>query len=486
MGRGNTAQQSKKTPTPQQAVSQASATGPTRFGGIIQEDFLPELRWPQAYQTYDEMRKNSPAIGGFFRAIDAGFRAVRWESTPYDDSPEAKTASNFLHSCINDMERPLTSQFTDINTMLPFGFAPTEMVFKWRRGRDTYPASKYTDNLIGFHDWPLIPQDTIQEWLYEDEKYPSRLTGIRQQVVQQGKPPIVDIPINKIMLFRAYAEKDSPEGLSILRNAYRSWYFLTNLEVVEAISLERTGAGIPTIKLPERASSKTDQATGSDEEAAQNIVKQIKADEQGGVVLPYGWEFSIVTSSLQRPELFDLAIKRHRSNILMSLLAVFLELGTARVGSFAMAREGTSFFEHAFDGIVMSVEDLINEKAVPMLFTLNGFSLDRLPRLTHRTKAGESLKDIIESVEKMITAEVLQANDPNLVDYVKAVFKIPTGDTVAEREKLTRPEETDAADADEQDVDSETGPDGDADTGRDLSRVSQVPTNGTGREVGVP
>jgi hypothetical protein len=419
-----------------EAMLQASASGPTRFGGIIQEEFLQELRWPDAYKVYDEMRKNSAAIGGFIRAIESAFRAVRWYAIPFDDTQDDKIAAAFLEQNLHDMSRCWSDVMTDMLTMVPFGFAPTEMVFKWRRGRGEAPPSKFSDGRIGFKDFILIPQNTIMEWVYDEPDNPSDLLGLKQMdlLSQVGGGGIIEIPIKKILNFRVRAERDNPEGESVLRQAYRSYYFQTNLEVVEAISLERTGAGIPVMKLPKESTTKAKLGNASDEQKAQNIVKALRADEQGGVVIPETWELELLTAQGLRPELFDLAIKRHRPNLLISVLAAFLEMGTARVGSFATSKVGRSFFEAAFDGWTSAVEDPINDKAVPLLFELNGWDTDRLPKLTHSALAGEDIEEIMKAITDLGKEGFLEKDDPALRQHLKSLLRIPEGSTVVERE----------------------------------------------------
>jgi hypothetical protein len=53
------------------------------------------------------------------------------------------------------------------------------------------------------------------------------------------------------MLFRTKSRKGSPEGKSILRNAYRSWYFKRRIQEIEGIGIERDLAGFPTLTAPE-------------------------------------------------------------------------------------------------------------------------------------------------------------------------------------------------------------------------------------------
>ncbi len=423
--------------TKSKAQAQVSLGGPNRSGGAISEDFLAELRYPQAAVTYNEMRKNSPVIGGFLRAIESAFRSTTWKSVPYDNSSVGYARAGFLQETIEDTNRPWSDIMSDILTFLPFGFSFNEMVFKLREGSDGHPTSKFRDGKVGFKDFVLIPHDSIIEWLYDEPDEPDELIGVRQLIMHggfgDGRGGTADVPLNKSLLFRTRAEKNSPEGESVLRQAYRSWYYMSNLEAVEAISLERTGAGIPVLHLPPGATTKAEAGNLSDIEVAKQIVRQVRVDEQGGIVEPDGWTFRLEMSKGLRPELFDLAIKRHRANILMSVLAVFLELGTARVGSFATAKSGRSYFENSLEGYVNTVEDVFNLCAVPLLFELNGITDGQLPKLTHTTFAGEGMVETIESILKLLEAGLIDTDKAVLSEYMSDILHLPRGATITEQ-----------------------------------------------------
>lgn len=413
--------------------TQISAPGLKRVGGRIYEEFLQELRFPHGLRAYDEMRKNSGTVGGFLRATEASFRSVRWFTVPSDDSPRAVAHAAFAESCRRDMQMTWSNIVSNAITFLPFGFSAMEMTFKERRGKEGLPKSLFDDGKIGFADLSLIGHDSILEWAYDPVKV-NELIGIWQ--IAPPKYERVLIPREKFLLFRTKAEKDNPEGHSILREGYYDYYNMVRLEAVESISLERTGAGIPVVHLPKGATSKADGAN-SDEEKAEELVRSVRVDEQGGVVEPEGWQFRLErpTGRLD-PQLFDLAIKRHRSGMLMSVLAVFLELGTARVGSFALAQQGRSFFETAFEGYVMAFEETYNEEAVPLLFELNGVD-DQLPQLTHATIAGTDIESLTDAVKNLTDSGYLDPEDPMIRNYFKDLLRLPRGDTAEELRDIT-------------------------------------------------
>jgi len=74
-------------------------------------------------------------------------------------------------------------------------------------------------------------------------------------------------------------EGDNYQGVSVLRPAYKHWFIKQNLEKFDAIKHQKQGVGVPVIYLPKNA-------TTEDKDAALTIVKNFKANEQSGVVMP--------------------------------------------------------------------------------------------------------------------------------------------------------------------------------------------------------
>ena len=406
-----------------------SSSGLKIWGGQIQEDYLPELQGKRAIAVYDEMRKGNSIVGGFVRAVEMAFRSVVWADIPYDDSREGLERAALLTSVRNDMRHAWTAFTANSMTMLPFGHAPFEMTFKVRSG---YPKSKFSDGKVGLANLDLIAQDSIERW--ETETLSScDIVAITQRVPITSQE--IRIPIDKVVNFRIRLEKDNPEGESLFRQAYRDWYYMNNLEAIEGISLERTGAGIPCITLPKGASTIDDTGALSDEQAAIDIVKQVRVDEQGGIVLFSGWEFRLARPEGRvDPDLFDLAIKRHRSNMLISVLATFLEFGTSRVGSFALAQQSRSFFEVALEGYVNIFEDTFNKTVVPLLFELNGITDGRYPSLSHTTVGDPELSIIANYIERLRKVGLLQDVSPVLEQYLKDLAKFPRGATLIDQQ----------------------------------------------------
>lgn len=132
-------------------------------------------------------------------------------------------------------------------SFLTFGWSFHEIVYKRRAGnsRDPRLNSKYTDGLIGWQKLPIRSQETLFRWEYDDH---DNLTGMTQ--LPPPKYVMATIPIDKALHFRTKSRKNNPEGRSILRSAYRAWYFKRRIQEIEGVGIERDLAGLPTLTAP--------------------------------------------------------------------------------------------------------------------------------------------------------------------------------------------------------------------------------------------
>ncbi|NBO56040.1 MAG: hypothetical protein EBU84_15960, partial [Actinobacteria bacterium] len=216
---------------------EAGSTGLRRTSGYIFEEFLPQLQGYRAINTYREMRDNDPIVGAILFAIDKLIRQVQWRVQPATNSVEDKRAAKFVESCMHDMSTSWEDTISEILSMLPYGWSLHEIVYKKREGNEASVSenrSRYDDGYIGWRKLPIRAQDTRQEWIFDKNG------GIMGMV--QSAPPdftLRTIPIEKALLFRTTSDKNNPEGRSILRNAYRPWYFKRRIEEIEAIGVER-------------------------------------------------------------------------------------------------------------------------------------------------------------------------------------------------------------------------------------------------------
>lgn len=424
---------------PRVDMQELGTTGLKRTSGFIYDEFLTRLQGIQGIKTYREMSDNDPVIGAVFYAIEKVITRLEWRVDPYRDStsdgePETldDETAQFIESCLNDMSDSWDSTLSQILSMCIYGWSFHEIVYKQRVGpdhKDPSKRSKFTDGKIGWRKWAIRGQETLYLWTFDED---GGIQGMQQVDPYTGHGRI-DIPIEKALLFRTTAAKNNPEGRSLLRNAYRPWWFKRRIEEIEAIGIERDLAGLPIAYVPPEYLSST---ASNDQQvvlaAIKQIVTSIKRNENEGIVFPQVFDDSgkplfdlkLLTSGGSRQFDTDKVITRLDQRIAMSVLSDFILLGNDRVGSFALGATKMDLWSMSVDSIAKTIADTVNQHAIPRLLRLNGMAVDRAPVLQYSEVAHIDLGEIADFVSKMTTAGVL-APDPALEDHLRELAGLP-------------------------------------------------------------
>ena len=75
--------------------------GQRRWGGVIREEFLPELQGLPGIKTYREMADNDDTVGAILFAIKNLIRHADWNVEPGGDTTDDKNAAQFVEECID-------------------------------------------------------------------------------------------------------------------------------------------------------------------------------------------------------------------------------------------------------------------------------------------------------------------------------------------------------------------------------------------------
>ena len=182
------------------------------------------------------MAYNDAVIGGCLYLIETLIRKAHWHAKAASDDPGDIEAAAFLESCMNDMQEQAWDDFIcEVLSMLIYGFSFHEVVYKVRRGpleKDLKFRSNYTDGKFGWQELPVRSQASLSEWTYDETT--GKITEFVQDPSIVGvKGDLTKIPIEGNLLFRTKSSRINPEGWSILRRAYRSWYFKRYIEELE-------------------------------------------------------------------------------------------------------------------------------------------------------------------------------------------------------------------------------------------------------------
>ncbi len=405
--------------------------GQRRYGGIIYEEFLPVLRGKRGIQVYYEMSENDDVVGAILFAIEMLVRQCNWNVEPGGSTAKDKEAAEFVKSCMDDMQDTWIDTISEILSFLTYGWSYHEIVYKRRMGhtKDPRTKSKYNDKLIGWKNLPIRAQETLYQWEYDNE---DNLLGMTQM-----PPPdygIFTIPVEKALLFRTKKRKGNPEGRSILRNAYRPWYFKRRIQEIEGIGIERDLAGLPVIHGPKDLDiwDETIEANNI-RQGLEDIVRNIRRDEAEGIVLPFGYELELLSSGGTRQFDTNTIINRYDTRVAMTVLADFILLGHQQVGSFALSSDKTELFAVAIGAFLDIICETFNSQGIPSLIDINGqhfAGITEYPKMTHGDIEDVDITKVAAFIKEMVGIGVLVPDD-GLEDYIRQVGHLPerTSDT---------------------------------------------------------
>jgi hypothetical protein len=400
-------------------------TGLNRYAGFVYEEYEPFLRWPQCGKVYQEMADSDPTIGAVLYLAEMLIRGTSWSVDAASQKPADIKAADFLQTCMDDMEMSWANTICEILSMLTYGFSFHEIVYKVRRGpRETSPKfkSKYDDGRIGWRGLPIRAQNSLWQWDFDDE------TGDVVAFEQMAPPKfnLITIPMSKGLLFRTRISRDNPEGKSLLRNAYRPWYFKKHLEEIEGIGVERDLAGLPVMTAPDGLDLWDD--TNPDmvklKNNAEALVASIRKDSEAGILLPHGWTLDLLTSKSTRQAVSTSdIINRYDNRIAITMLSDIVLIGNGNAGSFALADTKQSMLAAALQSQVQNIADVFNAKAVPDLFSYNYFpGITDFPRIKPGQIQTPSLKELALVLRAM---NVNIAGDQEVMNYLRHLLGMP-------------------------------------------------------------
>lgn len=347
-----------------QLYEELGRSGLRHWGGFVFEEWLQQLQYGrQAAEVYREMSDQDPIIGAIVYAIQMLIRRVDWWS-----EPKESRGAEWFDEMRTSMMFSWEDTISEIISYLTYGWSYHEVVYK-----------VMDDGTVGVLKLPLRSQDSLWKWVFDD-------VGDLRGMIQNPPPDYLlrYIPIEKALHFRTSIFKNDPEGRSILRNAYRSWWFVKNIQQIEAIGVERDLAGLPVLQPPEGVDiwDASDPDMAAMLQTAKNVVSSIRRDEQEGVILPFGWTLQLLSAGGQRQFDTTSIISRYENRMATSVLADLVMMGQDKVGSYALAVTKKDLFANSLGAFLDIISSVFNTQLIPKLWELNGWK-DEMPKLCH-------------------------------------------------------------------------------------------------------
>lgn len=418
-------------------LREVGTTGLARQGGFINEEYLKELTGTRGIKVFKEMADNDPIASAMVFSLTKLLARLEWEiQPPANATPDELAATEFVRSCWEDMSAPWTNVLDDILSLITYGWSFLETNYKLRIGPDEqeeWRQSAFTDGKIGWKSFRIRSQDTLNQWIYDEN---GNLLGLEQMDPNGGG--LIPIPLGKGLLFRTSTYKDSPEGRSMLRGAYRPWYYKKRLEDFEGIGVERDLAGLPVATLPAEyfaADAPTDKQQTL--RVMQELVANVRNDAAGGLVFPIAFDangnqiikFELLSSPGSKGFDTNGIIKRKSEEMATSILMDFLMLGHTDTGSFALGTAKIDLWTMAVDAVARGISDTFNDYAIKPLCRANRITLANYPKLAYGSVENVDLDQLGNFLEKM-AAVGLFTPGPEMDKFIRATAKLPEAEEV--------------------------------------------------------
>lgn len=408
--------------------------------GIRQDDYDPLLRGRNGMRLFKRMRDSDPTVGSILTIIETLARGARWTVAPHDDSSASVEAAETFSLILDEMDTSFDDYLSDAVTFLTFGFSLFEIVLR-RREDGTYGVKKLGPRA----QWTVDSFDVTRE---------GDLLGVWQESHDWGR---VYIPSSRLMHLKFTSAYGDPAGRSVLRNAYRSYVYVTHIQEYEAVAIERELNGLPIGRVPSEYLAED----ASDSKKAfvnkfKQILSDVKKNRQGYVLIPSDvYEDVEGKPSAQQMVGFELLASRgtrdidtrkvisgHQQDIARTVMADFLFLGANDRGSFALSKSKTDIFVKAISSFLKAIAYPVNKKLIPYVWEANGWPRETMPSLVFSGLSPvdvEALGNLVRSLGLAGAALFPNEDLTNATLEAAGLPAMPTGNVADSDRRRPRP-----------------------------------------------
>ena len=381
------------------------------LSGIITEEYNSDLQFPDSIDIFDEMRKSDWTVIAILRAIKQPLISAKWQIQSGWEEWKDKEISDFITK--NLFEKIKFKHFLRESLgFLDFWFYYFEKIFEivdwkieWKEFAPRIPKAHYLWGSQKTKDWiDWHPQYITQQVLTLDE--------------EKSNDNLREIPWEKIILFSFEKEGNNFEWVSILRNAYKHFFYKDLLYKISSISAERYGVWVPTAQVKSSMNqTKQDKLI--------EFLKNIRSNEQGYWV----YTDDVIKLEIMTPNWswvwteMQNQIDHHDRKIYDSILAGFLNLTTWDWGSNALSKDQSSFFLRGLQWIADFFIETINQQ-IKELVDLNFKDVKNYPKLTVSDIGSISMDEHINSIWAAIDKWLIDItqDDKNMI---RDILKMP-------------------------------------------------------------
>jgi len=385
------------------------------------DELIPELRDKLGIRKWYDMKRNDGTVRGTLRQLKTPIQAAHWFMQPASESTLDKNIAQFVEDCLfEDLNVDWSQVLDDVLLMFEYGYMVFEKVYKFN------DDGKVVLRKLA----PRHPLD-IREWVFDDRGGPAGI--IMEPFVPYGNQFDVGfgtfnnvnpglnlgqfIPIKKLAIFSLEPEAGDLRGISVLRSAYKHWYYKDTLYKIDAIQKERHGIGVPVIKLPPGFSK-------DDKILADELGRNLRTNDRAHIVVPSNWEILFAKLEGQPVSCIE-SIEHHNAQIMVNILAPFMSEANISDTSTDMFFKSTRY-------LAQSVANIFNRHIIRQLVDLN-FKRGKYPKLRAR-RIGEwnDLRTLSFAIRNFVGAGLITPDD-TLEAQLREETDLPPMDKATQR-----------------------------------------------------
>lgn len=387
------------------AVREMGYSSPSPWTAWTREERVAKLRDKQGIRTYYDMKRADGTVRAALRTLKTPVQAAEWFVKPASDSAIDKNIAEFVEdNLFNRLNISWARLMEDVLTMCEYGYAPFETVY----GLDD--DGKMRLKKLS-HRHPL----DVREWLYDDNGGPDYL--IMEPLEISGWDAIA-IPIAKLVVFVFEQEGGDLRGTSVLRSAYKHYYYKDTLYKIDAIQKERHGIGVPLIKMPMGF-------TEEDRKLADELGRNLRTNERAHITVPMNWEVSFAKLEGQPVDCMG-SIEHHDAKIMANVLAPDPK---AKPEAQDMFYKSTRYIGH-------TIADTFNRHCIKQLVDFN-FQRGKYPKLMiRRIGEWEDIRTMTFGLRNLVGAQMLTPDEPT-EEWLRNMLFMPRMDKATQRLALT-------------------------------------------------
>jgi len=393
---------------------------------MIFEEYNSDLQFPESVRVYDEMRKSDATTWAILKAIKTPLTSAKWQiQAAWEEKTDIEIADFVKKNLFENIK--FKDFLKESLGFLDFGFYYFEKNYKvvdWMiEWKELAPRLPKAHDIWGISwkkwvDWH--PAWVTQQVFSTDEE-----DGTRKE-----SKSTLTIPWEKIILFTNDREWNNYEWVSLLRTAYKHYFYKDLAYKVSSISSERYGVWIPIAKVKWSMSA-------ASKKKLKELLKNIRSNEQSywiigddveemKIMTPEGSGVKDVTKAI---------IDHHDMKIYDAILAWFLNLTTWDGWSNALSKDQSSFFLRWLQGLAESYTENMNDH-IQELVDMNYSNVKDYPKLTVSDIGTISLDEITGAIKDLNAAWLLDITIDDR-QAIRDIVKLPrlTNKQINELEK---------------------------------------------------